>query len=52
MPAGPFAVTIALDGVEAGRATVAGLAPGATTTALITAPRMPVERLTAMATLE
>jgi hypothetical protein len=51
-PAGPFAVTIALDGVEVGRATVAGLAPGATTTVPITAPPMPVERLTAMATLE
>jgi hypothetical protein len=49
--AGPFAVTIALDGVEAGRAAVPGLAPGATTTVQITARPMPVERLTAVATL-
>jgi hypothetical protein len=52
VPAGPFAVTLAQDGVEVGRAMVAGLAPGATTTVLITAPPTPVERLTAVATLE
>jgi CARDB protein len=51
-PAGPFVVTLVLDGAEVGRTTVPGLAPGAATTAQIVAPRMPVERLTAVATLE
>jgi hypothetical protein len=37
-PAPGFAIAIALDGVEAGRATVAGLAPGASTTVQIVGP--------------
>jgi hypothetical protein len=39
LPAGAFAVALELDGAEAGRASVAGLAPDAATTVAITAPR-------------
>jgi hypothetical protein len=39
LPATSFAVALALNGVEAGRAGVSGLGPGASTTVAITAPR-------------
>jgi hypothetical protein len=39
LPAGPFAVALDMDGTEAGRATVAGLARNAATTVTIAAPR-------------